>query len=50
MHSLVAPMTHAAGAKIEAKKYNYSEKFDREPFTATSKTWVRNNNGIVKVD
>jgi hypothetical protein len=37
MHSLVAPMTHAAGATTEAKKYNYLETFDRDPFMATSK-------------
>jgi hypothetical protein len=50
MHSLVAPTTHATGATTEAKKYNYSETFDRDPFTATSKTWVRNNNGTLKID
>ncbi len=50
MRSLVAPMMHAAGATTEAKKYNYSETFDSDPFTATSKTWVRNNNGTLKVD
>jgi hypothetical protein len=50
MRSLVAPTAHAAGATTEAKKYNYLETFDRDPFTATSKTWVRNNNGTLKID
>jgi hypothetical protein len=48
MHSLVAPTTHAAGATTEAKKYNYSEMFDRELFMTTGETWVRNNNGWLK--
>lgn len=39
---LVAPTTHAAGTESEAKKYDYEEVFDRDPFTATSKEWVRN--------
>jgi hypothetical protein len=34
---LVAPTTHSAGATQEAKKYNYVETFDREPFIATRK-------------
>jgi hypothetical protein len=50
MRGLVAPTTHSAGATTEARKYNYSETFDRDPFTATSKEWVRSSNGKLKVD
>jgi hypothetical protein len=48
--SLVAPTTHSAGATEESKKHNYSEQFDRDPFTASSKEWIRNSNGSLKVD
>lgn len=47
---LVAPTTHAAGTESEAKKYDYEEVFDRDPFTALSKEWVRNSNGTLKTD
>jgi len=50
IRGLVAPTTHSSGGTSEAKKFNYSETFDRDPFIATSKEWVRNSNGRAKVD
>ena len=47
---LLAPTTHSAGSTEESKKYNYAEEFDREPFVASSKEWVRNSNGSLKID
>jgi hypothetical protein len=47
---LIVPTTHAAGSTEEKKKYNYAEVFDREPFVASSKEWVRNSNGSLKID
>jgi hypothetical protein len=44
---LMTPATHSAGATEEAKKYNYAERFDREPFIVTSKEWVQSSNGIL---
>jgi hypothetical protein len=50
IRGLVAPTTHSAGSTTEARKYNYSETFDRDPFIAMSKEWVRGSDGKVKVD
>jgi hypothetical protein len=50
MPGLVITTTHLAGATEESKKYNYSEQFDRDPFTASSKEWIRNSNSSLKVD
>jgi hypothetical protein len=50
MCGLVAPTTHSAGVTMEARKFNYLETFDRDPFIAMSNEWVRSSSGKLRVD